>query len=217
MHIPAIIAVAAAKEVRHWLFRLGGPGMILVALIDNSFIPLPGSLDVFTIIFTSHNHKLWFYYVAWATLGSVIGAYVTYRLGQKGGRETLEKKIGHARAEKVYKKFENAGFSSVMIGVMLPPPFPVFPVLLAAGTLQYPAKKFLSAIAIGRAIRFTVDALLGIYFGRAILGFFAQYYKPALYTLIVLAVLGGIGALIYYKHWKHKKEQRPAAPQARVA
>jgi len=217
MHFTAFIALASGHAFRHWLYRLGGLGMIIVALIDNSFIPLPGSLDVFTILLSSGNHTLWPYYVIMATLGSVLGAYLTYRIGQKGGKETLEKKIGHQRADKVYKKFENAGFSTVLVGVLLPPPFPVFPLLLAAGILQYPTKKFLGAIAVGRGVRFTVDAFLGIYFGRAIIRFFSHYYKPALYTLITLAVIGGIGALIYYKHWKSKKQQQGTTPQARVA
>jgi membrane protein DedA with SNARE-associated domain len=190
----------------------------LLAQIDNSVIPTPGGLDVFTILLTSGRHDLWWYYAFMATAGSVIGAYITYRIGMKGGAETLEKKIGKQRAEKVYKKFESAGFSTIVIGVLIPPPFPVSPILLAAGTLKYPTRKFLGAIAIGRGVRFTIDAMLGIYFGRAILGFFAQYYKPALYTLIALAVVGGIGGLIYYKHWKSKKQQREQpSPQPRAA
>jgi membrane protein DedA with SNARE-associated domain len=86
-------------------------------------------------------------------------------------------------------------------------------VLLAAGALQIPPKKFLAAVAVGRAIRFTIDAMLGIFFGRAILSFFAQYYKPALYSLIGLGIVGGIAGLIYYRHWKSKKQQR-RQPQA---
>jgi membrane protein YqaA with SNARE-associated domain len=216
MTVPHLIGVAAASSFKHWIYRLGGPGLVLLAQLDNSVIPTPGGLDVFTILLTSGRHDLWWYYAFMATLGSVIGAYVTYRIGMKGGAETLEKKIGQARAQKVYKKVESAGFSTIVIGVLIPPPFPVSPVLLAAGTLKYPTRKFLTAIAIGRGIRFTIDAMLGVYFGRAILGFFAQYYKPALYTLIALAAVGGIGGVIYYKHWKSKQNQH-SAPHPRTA
>ena len=218
MRLSALLALAAVSSLRHWVFRLGGIGLILVALIDNSFIPIPGGLDVFTILLSSGRHDLWWYYAIMATLGSVAGAYLTYRIGEKGGEESLEKKIGKQRAEKIYKRVEKAGFSSVFISVLIPPPFPIVPVLLAAGALNIPTRKFLSAVAAGRAIRFTIDAMLGIYFGRAILGFFSQYYKPALYTLIALGVIGGIGGLIYYKRWKAKKEhQQPARTHERVA
>ncbi len=218
MRISAFLAMAVGHAFRHWVFRLGGIGLIIVALIDNSFIPIPGGLDVFTILLSSGRHDLWWYYAIMATFGSVVGAYLTYRIGEKGGEEALEKKIGKQRSEKVYKRVNQAGFSSVFISVLIPPPFPIVPVLLAAGALKIPTKKFLSAVAAGRAVRFTIDAMLGIYFGRSILRFFAQYYKPALYTLIGLGVAGGIAALIYYMHWKKRKVAgKQNQPQERVA
>jgi len=214
MSLTALIVFATAKAFRHWVFRLGGLGLIIVALVDNSFIPIPGGLDVFTILLSSGRHDLWWYYAIMATVGSVIGAYLTYRIGEKGGEETLEKKIGKQRAQKVYKRVESAGFTSIIVSVLIPPPFPIVPVLLAAGALKYPVRKFLAAIALGRAVRFTIDAMLGIYFGRSILRFFSQYYKPALYTLIALAIVGGIGGLIYYKRWRAKQAGSGNSPQA---
>lgn len=208
MGYPALISVLVESAFKHWVFRLGGIGLILVALVDNSFIPIPGGLDVFTIVLSSGHHILWPYYAFMAMVGSVIGAYLTYKIGVEGGKETLEKKIGHARAEKVYKKVEKAGFSSVFISVLIPPPFPIVPVLIAAGAMQIPRRKFLSAVAVGRAIRYTIDALLGVFYGHAIIHFFRQYYKPALYACIGLGVLGGLGALFYYKHWKRRKGQK---------
>jgi len=205
-----LISVVIESAFKHWVFRLGGLGLILVALVDNSFIPIPGGLDVFTIVLSSGRHILWPYYAFMAMVGAVIGAYLTYKIGAEGGKETLEKRIGHQRAEKVYKKVEKAGFSSVFIGVLIPPPFPIVPVLIAAGALQIPRKKFLSAVAAGRSVRYTIDALLGVFYGHAIIGFFRQYYKPALYACIALGVVGGLGALFYYKHWKHRKEKKEA-------
>jgi len=213
---PGIISLVVVSSFRHWLFRLGGLGLIIVALIDNSFIPIPGGLDVFTILLSAKQHQLWPYYAFMSTIGSVLGAYLTYRIGVTGGKEVLEGKIGESRAEKVYKKVETAGFTSVFIGVLIPPPFPVVPVLLAAGALQIPRKKFLFAVAGGRAIRFTIGALLGVFYGHAIIHFFSRYYKPALYGLIALGVIGGITALIYYKHWKHK-HPGSSRPQPKAA
>ena len=209
------------------LHKLGGPGLILVGLADNSVIPLPGSMDVFTIILSSHNREWWFYYGAMATLGAVIGGYVTYRLAEKGGEKPLERRIGKRRAEKVYKKFEKKGrgFGTVVVGSILPPPFPIVPVLMAAGVLQYPRKKFLTALTIGRGIRFFAVAYIGHVYGQSIIGFFSQYYQPLLYGLIGLGVLAGIGVLLYFKWWRprHQKDQpqqhdkKAPARQKRVA
>jgi hypothetical protein len=86
-----------------------------------------------------------------ATVGALIGGYVTYRLAEKGGEETLEKKVGERRAEKVYRRFKQHGFATVAVGAMLPPPFPIVPFLIAAGALKYPRRNFLAALGLGRA------------------------------------------------------------------
>src|SRR5437899_26305 len=45
-----LLALSVEHSVRHWLFRLGGVGLIALGLADNSVVPLPGSLDAFTIL-----------------------------------------------------------------------------------------------------------------------------------------------------------------------
>ena len=142
-----------------------------------------------------------------ATLGEVVGGYIAYRLPQKGGQQTLERKIGKSRAEKIYKSFEKRGFMTVFIGSVLPPPFPFTPALMAAGTMQYPRKKFLLALTAGRALRFFALAYLGRIYSREMIAFFSRYYRPMLYVLIALAVTAGIGALVYFK-WYRPHVQR---------
>jgi len=131
----AFAATLVKTGLWQWILRLGGPGLILVGLIDNSVIPIPGGMDFFVILLTAHRREWWWYYAIMATAGAVIGGYLTYRLSRKGGKEGLEKKIGKSRAQKVYKKFEKGGFSTVLIGSIIPPPFPLVPVLMAAGVM----------------------------------------------------------------------------------
>jgi membrane protein YqaA with SNARE-associated domain len=215
-----LLALSVEHSVRHWLFRLGGVGLIALGLADNSAVPLPGSMDAFTILLSSAHKDYWWYYAIMATIGSVLGGYLTYRLAAKEGKEALEKRIGKNRAEKVYKKFDQGGFLTVVIGSVLPPPFPIVPVLLTAGALQYPRKHFLTALALGRGARYFIDAWLGQRYGTQILGFFRQYYQPVLYGLIGLAVAGGLAALIYYKHWRKKhppKQSQSPTDKQKVA
>ena len=164
-------------------------------------------MDVFLILLSAHRHEWWAYYAFMATVGEVLGGYLTYRLAQKGGQQTLEKKVGKPRAEKIYKYFEKRGFITVFTGSILPPPFPFTPVLMAAGIMQYPSKKFLSALTAGRALRFFAVAYLASIYGRQMIGLFSRHYRPMLYVLIALAVTAGIGALIYFK-WYRPKAQR---------
>ena len=200
-----------------WLRRLGGPGLILLGIADNSVIPLPGSMDVLTIWLSARRRDLWPYYAAMATVGALIGGYITYALARKGGKQALERKFPGQKTKKLLQRFERWGFWTVTVPALLPPPFPMVPFLIAAGALQYSRKRFLGSLALGRGIRFFVVALLGHVYGRAIASFFSKYYKPALFTLIGLAVLGGVLALIEYLRLHKKSHQAPAASRPKAA
>ncbi len=197
-----------AFSVWTWLRRLGGPGLILLGLADNSVVPLPGSMDVFTIILAANHREWWFYYAAMATLGAVLGGYLTYRLGREGGKDTLEKKLSKDKAEKVYKKFEEKGFWAIAVPAILPPPIPIVPFLVAAGAMQYSRKKFIAALAVGRGVRFTIVAFIAAHYGTSLFQFFSKYYKPALYSLIGLAVAGGLAGLWWYLRYRRRHRNR---------
>ena len=205
-----LLALVLAGSFWTWLRSLGGIGLILLGLLDNSFIPLPGSMDLGVILLSAHHRAWWPYYALMATIGAVIGGYLTYRLAEKGGEETLEKKVGKKRAEKVYRRFKQHGFATVVVGSILPPPFPIVPFLLAAGAMKYPRKHFLAALALGRAARFAVVGYLASRYGQGVMNWLARYYHPVLYTLIALSVAAGIAALVYFK-WYRPRHEKPQA------
>ena len=194
---PAPTALALIKSW-HWLIRLGAPGLILIGIADNSVVPITGSMDVLTIWLAASHRNLWPYYAAMATLGGVVGGYITYALARKGGQEALERKFDKEKAGKVLKRFRHWSFWSVAVGAILPPPFPLVPVLLAAGASQYSRSRFLGALSLGRGVRYSLLAGLGSLYGRQIVNFFSRYYKPAVLVLIGLAVLGTILTLMKY-------------------
>ena len=208
-----------ATRVWRWLRHLGGLGLILLGVADNSVVPLPGSMDVLTIWLAARQPSWWLYYAAMATLGALIGGYITYGLARQGGKEAFERKLPKRKAQKVYQRFERWGFWAVAIPAILPPPFPIVPFLLAAGALQYSRKQFLGALALGRGIRFTIVAGLGAIYGNHIVRFFSKYYKPALYTLIGLAVVAGIFTLMGYLQYRRKTagESSGDVPIQRIA
>ncbi len=206
MHLLA--AVVVHKTIWHTLRRLGGPGLIVLGVVDNSAIPVPGSMDALTIILAAAHKEPWWYYSIMATIGSIIGGYLTYRLGAEGGKETLEKKISKKRAAKIYSIFERYGFWSVAVGAVAPPPVPFVAFLIAAGAMHYPRKSFLCALLLGRGVRYTLLAYLGSIYGRQILGWLGRYYEPLLYALIALAVVGGLAGLYFWWRYRHQNKNR---------
>ena len=211
--LPAVIlAEGAQRAAWTWLYSLGGFGLILLAFLDNSVVPLPGSMDLLTIVLAAHHAAFWWYYAAMATLGSLLGAYPTYRLGQKGGKESLGRKVSPERLEKVYAAFEKHGAWAIAVPSLVPPPFPLSPFLLAAGALRLPLRKFFTALAVGRGVRYFLVAWLGAHYRRQLVHFFHQYYRPILWAGIALGVASALTALGAW--WWHKRKQRQTAPPA---
>ncbi|HKQ07864.1 MAG TPA: VTT domain-containing protein [Blastocatellia bacterium] len=184
-------------EVWRTLRRLGGLGLILMGVVDSSVIPTPGGLDALTIVLTAHERDEWIYYAVMATIGSVLGGYITYRLGRKGGEQALAKRLSKEKMEKVHRAFERWGFATVFVPALLPPPAPLGPFLLGAGAMNYPLPKFLASLIAARAVRFTLVAYLASVFGQRVFRFLMRHYTVMLWSLIALGVLAGIAVTIY--------------------
>jgi membrane protein YqaA with SNARE-associated domain len=200
LHLHPLLAVTMWQRLR----RLGGVGLVILGIADNSVVPLTGSMDVLTIWLAARHREPWPYYALMATIGAVIGGYITYALARKGGKETMERKLSKKRATKISKAFERWGFFAVAVPALLPPPFPFVPFLLAAGAMQYSRKKFLGALTTGRGLRYSIAAGLGSLYGTHILRFFSRYYKPAVGILIGLAVIGSVLSLVQYLRYRKK-------------
>jgi len=195
--ILVIVAPTVARSVRRWIFHLGGLGFIPLGLLDSSVIPLPGSMDVLTIILSARKRELWLYYALMATIGSVIGGYVTYRLARKGGKETLERKFSARTLDKVYRIFGRWGFGAIAIAALLPPPAPMVPFLFAAGAMQYSVGKFLVALTVGRIVRYSFLASLAAHYGRKVLmTVMSQFGHPVLIAIFAL-IAAAVAALIF--------------------
>jgi membrane protein YqaA with SNARE-associated domain len=195
--IVAAATPSVARHFRHWIFQLGGVGLIPLGLLDSSMM-LPGSMDVLTIVLSARDSSLWWYYALMATLGSLLGGFVTFRISRKSGKETLKRKFPRANMEKVSGIFEKWGFASVAIAALLPPPAPMTPFVIVAGAMQYPTKKFLAALALGRAIRYTALALLAARYGGRIIRVLTQQKHPYMYVAAsVVAVAGLILFLVF--------------------
>jgi membrane protein YqaA with SNARE-associated domain len=203
----ALAALTVARSVRRWIFHLGALGFIPLGLLDSSVIPLPGSMDVLTIVLSARKQELWLYYALMATVGSVIGGFVTYRLARKGGKETLERKFPRRTLEKVYRIFGRWGFGAIAIAASLPPPVPIVPILFAAGAMQYSVKKFLLALTLGRIVRYSVLAFLAARYGRQLLTVISQHGHPVLIAVVVL-IASAIAALIFILVSRREKQAR---------
>lgn len=197
--LPALFAIAKPAAVSgflRWLRHLGGPGLILLGLLDNSAIPLPGGMDIFVIVLSADQPERWPYYSLMATGGSVLGGYLTYRLARGEGKGRLASRLKRSQMDKVRSMFKKWGFWSISVPAVLPPPLPMVPFLVAAGAAQYSLQKFLAALVLGRAVRYTILGILGAVYGRHIIGYFSQHTRVIVWTAVALVVAGiAVGVL----------------------
>ena len=107
--------------------------------------------------------------------------------------------------DRVCTAFEKWGFGAIAIPALLPPPMPMVPFLFAAGAMQYPVRKFLFALTIGRICRYLILAYLASRYGRQIIAFIAEHGHPRVLALILLLVVSSLVAYYFWGGGKGRK------------
>src|SRR5246127_3362929 len=154
----------ASRTLTSTLLHLGAVGLFFLAILDSSPLPTFGGLDILTAVLAASHRNPWYEYASMATAGSVIGAYLTFRLAHKAGSAYLESKFNKGKVSRFLELFKKWGTGTLAASAAIPIPTPTSMFFAAAGASNYPKGKFLTVVAISRAVR---------YFGIA---FIASYY-----------------------------------------
>lgn len=188
----SLFTVAATRWIFQFFRRMGLLGLFLMSALDSSFLVLPFGNDLLLIALVSSNRNslIWIAYVLSSALGSVVGVFVIDVIMRKAGEKGLERFINAKRIEKLKQKLENKGGITVFIATLIPPPFPFTPVVMTASALQSPRGKLLTAVFLGRLIRFGVEAVFALYFGRQMIAFLnSDVVTYFVYGLIGIAIV----------------------------
>jgi membrane protein YqaA with SNARE-associated domain len=202
------------NHLLHILFSLGFVGVFLVSIVDSSFVPLPvpGVTDIMLILFAAQKANV-FLLVFLATLGSALGGFFSYQVGQSGGMAFLEKHVPKRIFKRVCDWMESHAILAVALPAILPPPMPLSPFVLAAGALKMSRRKFMTAFTISRCVRHTIAAWLGIAYGPQVLALWGRLSaKWATPILIVLwtSILVGVG-VAFWKIYHTSKSVRSSS------
>ncbi len=189
-------------------------GLFVVSVIDSSIIPLPvpGSTDLLLILLVAHQGDPVLAAIA-ATAGSILGGYLTWGTGSKSGEAALHRYMPKRFARRLTGWVESKGTLAVTISALLPPPFPLMPLLLAAGALGVSRRKFLISFGLARTFRYALVAWLAAAYGRAMVRAFRHYLAgwstPLMWTYLGLVVAG-----VLYGVWKfHRDRRQTSAPR----
>lgn len=148
-----------------WLKALGAVGLFGISLIDSVGVPLPGGPDAVMIWLSASSPGLMPFYALAATAGSAIGCTGLYVVARSAGVAAL-KRVAPEKRARIENLLGRYDLIAIMIPAVLPPPFPFKPFVLCAGVFKLKTWRFITAIFIGRAIRFLVEGWLAIRFGE---------------------------------------------------
>ena len=148
------------------LRHLGAAGLFFLAIIDSSPVPTFAGPDILTAILAASHRPLWYEFAASATAGSVVGAYFTFRVARGAGAAYLDKKFKKGRVGNFLKLFKRWGTGTLAASAAIPLPTPTSMFFAAAGASNYPKGKFLTVVAISRAVRYFGIAFIASYYGR---------------------------------------------------
>ena len=146
--------------------HLGGLGLFLLAIVDSSPIPTFGGLDILTAILAARQREPWYYYAGVPTAGSVIGAYLTFRMARKAGLDYLNRKFKKRKVARLLKYFQRCGTGALVVSAAVPLPFPTSTFFAVAGALDYPLREFIVIVALSRAVRYGAIAAIASHYGR---------------------------------------------------
>lgn len=175
--------------------------------LDSSFLILPFGNDFLLIALVSSSHGLiWILYVVFATLGSLVGVFMLDLVMRKAGQRGLQRFVKPKQARKLEKKLDKGAGWFVFTTSLLPPPFPFTPAIMSASALQASRTKLYFGVMAGRLVRFTIEALLALCFGRRVMSFLrSPAVDYVVYGFVAIALIGTVFSL--WK-WVHRRKQK---------
>jgi membrane protein YqaA with SNARE-associated domain len=171
------------------------PAMIVIGALDSSLLSLPEINDYLVVGRCFKQPSAVFYFPLFAAAGSVLGCLLLYTIVRRGGQAVLRKRFKLEHIKRVEKAYERFGFLAIGLPAILPPPLPFKIFVATAGALEYPRWKFLLTVMIARSLRYYVEGILAVYYGRRVLIFIRD---NGIVVVSIVATIVLIGLLIYF-------------------
>jgi membrane protein YqaA with SNARE-associated domain len=187
---------------------LAAPAMIIIGALDSSLLSLPEINDYLVVGRCFRQPSAVYYFPLFAAIGSVIGCNILYSLVRRGGQAVLRKRFPLASIKRVERAYERFGFFAIAIPAVLPPPLPFKIFVATAGALEYPRWKFLLTVMIARSLRYYVEGILAIFYGRRVL-LFLRDNGLVIVSIVATLALIGLGVYILIKRRRGRTAVTP--------
>lgn len=166
------------------------PVLLLVVVLETSFVPLPYEAAFIALCLAARD-RIWVF-IAISVLGSAIGGSVIYALGASYFDPIIARLGVEELASTYTDRFAERGASFIFLGGTTPAPS--YLINLIAGATGYPYWEFLGIFSASRFVRFAVLGGLLFLFGAQITSAWERMPKWLKRTLSIALIIG----LIYW-------------------
>jgi len=194
---------------------VAAPAMVVIGALDSSLLSLPEINDYLVVMRCYSDPKAAFYFPLFAALGSVIGCMLLYTILRRGGQAVLRKRFRAEHIERVERAYARYGILTLAIPALLPPPMPFKIFVATAGALEYPRWRFMITIMVARSLRYYVEGILAVYYGRHVLEFI-EHYGLMLLGLVAALCFGGLAIYLGAKRWRTFRQGSAIEPDVKV-
>ena len=178
-------------------------GLFVLGALDASLVFfMPFGVDAIVIYLAARDENLFWIYPILATAGSLLGAATTFWIGHKAGEVGLDRLVSRRHLDRLRCRVRGKGAIALALPAIIPPPFPLTPLVLTCGALKVDPTRFFVTFAAMRLLRFSIGAALARIYGRGILRVLeSDQFRMVVIAFIVAAVVGTIvSAVIFWRN-----------------
>ena len=170
--------------------KYGVPALAIVSFAESSFFPVPPDPLLMALSLGKPKRAFWYALVCsvMSVLGGIFGYFIGWALWGLMSSFFLTYVFSPEAFDFVRVQYEQNAFLAILGAAITPIPYKVFTV--TAGVFHINLLYLILASAIGRSVRFFLEAGLVYFFGEQIRNFIDKYFN-LLVTLFFILILAG--------------------------
>ena len=152
---------------------------------------VPFGLDALVAVLSARHGEIFWIFPPIVTAASLVGAALTYWIGQTAGDAGLPRLVPARYLERMKARLATTGAGALAAAAVMPPPFPLTAFQLTCGALDFDRRRFFLVFGVMRLVRFAAVALLARHFGSHVL---EMLQWDALQTAVTAVTMVGLAA-----------------------
>lgn len=162
--------------------------------------------DALVVVLAAQYGEIFWIFPPIVTTGSLMGAAVTYWIGRNAGYAGLPRLVPQHHLDRIKLRLDKTGAGALAAAAVLPPPFPLTPVVLTCGALDLDRGRFFLVFGVMRLVRFGTVALLARHYGNHVLRMLESDVLQR--TGLALAIVGCAGIVFSVAMlWRRTRSQ----------